>query len=65
MITYKYIFTQKHIHIQAKTSYTLEYIQKRAMSIIFPGINYHETLKISKLPTLSIRRGLLCKTFFM
>ena len=35
------------------------------MSIIFTGINYHEALKISKLPTLSIRRDLLCKTFFM
>ena len=35
------------------------------MSILFPGINYHEALKIAKLPTLSIRRDLLCKTFFM
>ena len=44
---------------------TLENIQKRAMSILFLGINYPEALKIAKLPSLSIRRDLLCKTFFM
>ena len=35
------------------------------MSILCPRINYHEALKIAKLPTLSIRKDLLCKTFFM
>ena len=31
-------------------------IQKGAMSVILPGINYHEALNIFKLPILSIRR---------
>ena len=40
-------------------------MQKRAISIIIPEINYHEAWRISKLRTLSIRRDLLCKTIFM
>ena len=44
---------------------TLENIQKRAMSVIFPGLKYHDALKTSKLPTLSTRRDLLCKAFFI
>ena len=38
---------------------------KRAMSVIFPGLNYHDALKTPRLPTLSTRRDLLCKAFFM
>ena len=44
---------------------TLENIQKRAMSVKFPGLNYHDALKTSKFPALSTRRDLLCKAFFM
>ena len=54
-----------HTSLTKNDTETLENIQKRAMSILFPGINYHEALKIAKLPTLSIRRDLLCKTYFM
>ena len=54
-----------HTSLTKNDTETLENIQKRAMSILFPGTNYHEALKIAKLPTLSIRRDLLCKTFFM
>ena len=54
-----------HTSLTNNDTETLENIKKRAMSILFPGINYHEALKIAKLPTLSIRRDLLCKTFFM
>ena len=32
---------------------------------MFPGINYHEALKLSKFPTLCTRRDLLCRIFFM
>ena len=35
------------------------------MTVMFPGINYHEVLKPCKYPTLSIHRELLCKAFFM
>ena len=48
-----------HTSLTKNDTETLENIQKRAMSDIFPGINYHKALKISKLPTLSIRRNLL------
>ena len=54
-----------HTSLTKNDTEILKNIQKRAMSILFPGINYHEALKIVKLPSLSIRRDLLCKTFFM
>ena len=48
-----YAFPAWHTSLTKNDTETLGNIQKRAMSIIFPGINYHEALKISKLPTLS------------
>ena len=56
-----------HTSLTKHDTKTLENIQKRAMSVIFPGLNYHGALKTSKLPTLSTstRRDLLCKEFFM
>ena len=42
-----------HISLTKHDTDTLENIQKRAMSVIFPGLNYHDYLKLSKLLTLS------------
>ena len=54
-----------HTSLTKHATETLENRQKRAMSVIFPGLKYHDALKTSKLPTLSTRRDLLCKAFFM
>ena len=54
-----------HTSLTKHDTDTLENIQKRAMSVIFPGLKYHDALKTSKLPTLSTRRDLLCKAFFI
>ena len=42
----------------------LESIQKRAMFIIFPGLDYIEALKKANIVTLEERRMNICKTFF-
>ena len=44
-------------------SNSLESIQKRALSIIFPGSSYSESLDKSGLPTLVDRRVLICRKF--
>ena len=49
-----------HTSLTKHDTDTLENIQKRAMSVIFPGLNYHDALKTSRLPTLSTCRDLLC-----
>ena len=54
-----------HTSLTKHDTDTLENIQKRAMSVIFPGLKYYDALKTSKLPTLSTRRDLLCKAFFI
>ena len=54
-----------HTSLTKHDTDTLENIQKRAISVIFPGLKYHDALKTSKLPTLSTRRDLLCKAFLV
>ena len=54
-----------HTSLTKHDTDTLENIQKRAMSVIFLGLKYHDALKTSKLPTLSTRSDLLCKAFFI
>ena len=44
-------------------SYKIESIQKRAMRIIFPLMNYKETLNALNLTTLSDRRAHLCQVY--
>ena len=61
----KYACPAWHTSLTKHDAEILENIQKRAMSVIFPGLNYHDALKTSKLPTLSTRRDLLCKACFM
>ena len=61
----EYVCPAWHTSLTKHDTETLENIQRRAMSVIFPGFNYHDALKTSKLLTLSSRRDLLCKAFFM
>ena len=42
----------------------LESIQKRALFIIFPGVDYTEALKMANIDTLEQRRISICKVFF-
>ena len=44
-------------------SYKIESIQKRAMRIIFPLMNYNEALNSLNLTTLSERRAHLCQVY--
>ena len=41
----------------------LESIQRRALKVIFPGFGYKETLAMSGLPSLEVRRETLSRTF--
>lgn len=43
---------------------TLERVQKRVLSIIYPGISYHDSLVLSGLPNLTVRRQELCEKLF-
>ena len=43
----------------------LESIQKRAMRMIFPSVQYLEALDAVHLPTLAARREEACRTFFL
>ena len=50
----KYTCPAWHTSLMTHDTETLGNIQKRAMSVIFPGINYHEILKTSILPSSNI-----------
>ena len=55
-----------HTNLTKHDTETLENIQKSYMNVCdSSGLNYPDALKASKLPTLSTRRELLCKAFFM
>ena len=53
-----------HPGLTVKQCNTLESVQRRAMRIIFPNLDYIDALKVSGLPTLKERRTLLCRTLF-
>ena len=53
-----------HTNISCAHSVLLESIQKRAMRIVYPDLDYTSALELAKLPTLQNRREELCKTFF-
>ena len=42
----------------------LERIQKRAMSIICPGVNYHEALVIMNVKELATHHDEICESLF-
>ena len=42
----------------------LEYVQKRALSIISPGNSYTKNLELFNLSSLYVRRSELCSKFF-
>ena len=42
----------------------LEHIQKRALRIAYPHLSYRESLSVSGLPDLRIRRENICRKFF-
>ena len=44
-------------------SAALENVQRRALSIIWPGVRYEEALASEGLSTLAARRDLLCTRF--
>ena len=50
-------------HPTTSQSYKIESIQKRAMCIIFPLMNYNEALNALNLTTLSDRRAHLCQVY--
>ncbi len=42
----------------------LERLQRRALSIINPGLTYHEALSESNIPTIMSYGDTICRTFF-
>ncbi len=42
----------------------LERLQRRALSIINPGLTYHEALSESNIPTIMSYSNTICRTFF-
>ena len=61
----EYACSAWHTSLTKHDTDTLEIIQKRTMFVIFSGFKCHDALKTSRLLTLSIRRDLLCKAFYM
>ncbi len=53
-----------HTSLTKHDSDILEHIQKRAMTVIYPDLNYTDALKAGTLELLSTRREYLCRTFF-
>ena len=51
-----------HTSLPKKQTRQIEYIQKRAMRIIFQDKSYTEAITAANLPTLSDRREKLCRT---
>ena len=43
----------------------IEVVQKRALRTIFPGLQYKDLLNLTQLETLSTRRDMLCKKYFI
>ena len=55
----------KHTSLTKKQTRQIEYIQRRAMRIIFHDKLYTEAITTANLPTLSDRREKLCRTLFI
>ncbi len=53
-----------HTSLTKQDSDTLEHIQKRAMTVIYPDKNYVDALKTGNLDLLSTRREHMCRVFF-
>ena len=54
-----------HMSLTKKQTRQIEYIQRRAMWIIFQDKSYTEAITAANLPTLSDRREKLCRTLFI
>ena len=53
-----------HFNLPVYLSSDIERIQKRAMKIIFPNLNYNDALETSSLEALEERRTNICKNLF-
>ena len=54
-----------HTNLPIYLSDTIEMIQKRAVTAIFPGMSYVDILNHINLNTLKERRDYLCKKYFI
>ena len=61
----EYACQVRHTSLTKKQTRQIEYIQRRAMWIIFQDKSYTEATTAANLPTLSDRREKLCRTLFI
>jgi len=62
--TLEYACQVWHGALSTKLTQDLERVQKRALQIIYPGVDYKNSLAASQLDTLHDRREYLCKKLF-
>ena len=53
-----------HFSLPKYLMHEMEGIQKRAMSIICPGVSYHEALVIMNFKELATHHGEICESLF-
>ena len=62
--TVEYACVVWNTHLTVDQDKSLEQVQKRALSIVYPELSYSQALEKSHLDTLKHRRDTMCRSFF-